>query len=122
VAEVWTSYVHGIPLSVANAAGNYRLKSTRIPRALGVVNKVQAFMRARRQIRQRTVAKDVMEFLDGCGCISVDRMSKKDISAALRSVQRFLCRLCYRRGKKKGMKHNNLRSENNLSAILMCNS
>ena len=111
VAEVWSSYVNGIPLSVANPAGNYRLKSTRVPRARGVAKMVQAFVRQRRQIRQRTVAKDVMDFLDGCGFISVDRICKNDISSALRSVQRFLCRVGYKRGKKKGMKHYKLRAE-----------
>ena len=112
VAEVWSSYVNDIPLTVAKPCGNYRVKNTRVPRARGVASMVQSFLRSRREIRQRTVAKDVMDFLHGCGFITVDRTNKKDVNAALRSVQRFITRLGYQRGKKKGMKNYKLRAEN----------
>ena len=112
VAEVWRDYVNGKSLSVANVRGNYRLKSTRVPRARAVATMVQHFVRERRQTRQRTVAKDIMDFLDGVGFITVDHESKKDVNAALRSVQRYLLRLGYKRGKKKGMQNYKLREEN----------
>jgi len=47
------------------------------------------------------VAKDVMEFLEQIGYIAVNREDKKSVNAALRSVQRFLKNLGYKRGKKK---------------------
>ena len=72
VGEVWSDYVNGKPLRVANPAGNYRRKSTRVPRVAGVIAMVQRFVRVRRVTRTRTVAKDVMDFLDGCGFITVD--------------------------------------------------
>ena len=114
VSDVWSSYINDIPLSIATPAGNYRLKSTRVPRARGVVNRVQMFVRERRQIRQRTVAKDVMSFLHDCGYITVDRSCNNDIDAALRSVQRFLTRIGFKRGSKRGMKCLKLTAENNL--------
>ena len=112
VGQVWSDYVNGIPLTVAKTAGNYRLKSTRVPRSRLVTSLLQHFVRERRQIRQRTVAKDVVDYLDGCGYITVDREKKKDVNAALRSVQRYLQRLGYKRGKKKGMQNYRLREEN----------
>ena len=51
VADVWRSYVNGIPLSVANPAGNYQLKSTQVPRPHGVVNRVQLFVREQRHVQ-----------------------------------------------------------------------
>ena len=72
------------------------------------------FVRERRQIQQRTVAKDVMSFLHDCGYITVDRSCKKDIDAGLRSVQRFLIRIGFERGRKKGMKSLKLTAENKL--------
>ena len=112
VGEVWSDYVNGKPLQVSNPAGNYRRKSTRVPRVAGVIAMVQRFVRDRRVDRTRTVAKDVMDFLDGCGFITVDRASKTSVESALRSVRRFLERTGYKRGKKKGMMCYRLREEN----------
>ena len=56
VGEVWSNYVNGKPLRVANPAGNYRRKSSCVPRVPGVIAMV------RRITRTRTVAKDVMDF------------------------------------------------------------
>ena len=112
MTEVWRDYVNEKPLSVANPKGNYRLKSTRVPRARSVATIVQNFFRKRRQICQRTVAKDVTEFLDGYGFITVDQENKKDVKYFLRSVQHYLCRLGYKRGNKKGMHNYKLREDN----------
>lgn len=73
---------------------------------------VQLYMRQWQQILQRTVAKDFMDFLGGYGFIIVDRDCKKDVNVALRSVQRFLTRIRYKRETMKGMNHYNLRTEN----------
>ena len=112
VGEVWSDYVNGKVMQVANPAGNYRRKSTRVPRVAGVISMVQRFVRDRRLTRTRTVAKDVMDFLDGCGFITVDRESKTSVESALRSVRRFLERTGYKRGKKKGMMCYRLKEEN----------
>ena len=81
---VWRYYINGKFLSVANTKGNYCLKSTRVPRISLVATIVQNFVLERRKIRQRKVAKDVMDFLDGYGFITVDQDNKKDVKYALR--------------------------------------
>ena len=48
---------------------------------------VQRFVRDRRSTRTRTVTKDVMEFLDNCGFITVDQESKKSVDSAETSVR-----------------------------------
>ena len=53
-----------------------------------------------------------MSFLHNCGFITVDGSCKKDVDAALLSVQRFLTRIGYKRGKKGGMKSLKLTAEN----------
>eukprot|EP00957_Ditylum_brightwellii_P184476 14050760-Ditylum_brightwellii.AAC.2 len=53
-----------------------------------------------------------MDFLDEHGYITVDQENKKDVNAALRSVQCYLCHLGYRQGKKKGTHHYKLQEEN----------
>ena len=63
---------------------NYSQKSTRVPGARCVLNSVQAFVRDRRITRTRTVAKDVMDFLDQSGFIEVNRNHKKSVNVALR--------------------------------------
>jgi len=73
---------------------------------------VQRFVRDRRVTRTRTVAKDAMDFLDGCGFIAVDRENKKAVESALRSVRRFLEKMGCKRGKKKGMMCCRLKEEN----------
>ena len=54
-----------------------------------------------------------MDFPDGCGFIMIDQENKKDVKSALRSVQRYLYGLGYKRGKKKGMTH-----ENDMKSVL----
>ena len=112
VAGVWSDYVNGIPLEWSRPAANYNRKTTRVPTVAGVIARVQRFVRDRRSTRTRTVAKDVMDFLDNCGYITIDRESKKSVDSAERSVRRFLERLGYKRGKKKGMMCYRLKEEN----------
>ena len=109
---MWRYYINGKFLSVANTKGNYCLKSTRVPRISLVATIVQNFVLERRKIRQRKVAKDVMDFLDGYGFITVDQDNKKDVKYALRLLQRYLYRLGYKRWKKKGMHNYKLREDN----------
>eukprot|EP00957_Ditylum_brightwellii_P186930 14235296-Ditylum_brightwellii.AAC.1 len=112
VAEVWRDYLHGNLLFVVNSGGNHHSKSTQVPRACLVATMVQYFVREWQQTHQRTVARDVMDFFDGCGYITVDQENKKDVNAALRSMHCYLCHIGYRQGKKKGMQHYKLREEN----------
>ena len=90
MVEVWGYYVNGKPLSVANTKGNYRLKSSQVPLISLVSTIVQHFFMERQNIRQREVAKYVMDFLDVYGFITVDRENNKDVKYALRLVQRYL--------------------------------
>ena len=50
-----------------------------MPGARCVINSVQAFVRDRRITRNRTVAKDVMDFFDQSGFIEVKRTSRKSL-------------------------------------------
>ena len=69
----WSDYVNGIPWTVAKTAGNDWLKIPRVPGSRLIATRVQHFVRERRQIRQRTIAKDVMDYGE----------NKKDVHAAL---------------------------------------
>ena len=51
---------------------------------------VQRVVRERQATIKRTVAKDVMDFLDNCGFITVDQESRKSVESTERSVCRFL--------------------------------
>ena len=86
VEELWRKYANGKPFFVANTKGNYRLKSTKVPRARLVATTIQNFVRERRKICQRTLAKYFMKFLDGCGFIAVDQENNKDVKYVLRSM------------------------------------
>lgn len=77
VAEVWSSNVNNIQLSVENLSGNYRIKSTQVSGILGVAIAGQLFVRGRREIRQRTVAKYTMDFIHGCDFITVNQKKEK---------------------------------------------
>jgi len=73
---------------------------------------VQRFVREHRLTRQKTVAKDVVDFLDGCGFIIMELDSKTSIESCLHFVCRFLNHLGYKRRKKKGMMNYALKEEN----------
>ena len=77
-----------------------------------VVNSVQAFICDRHITRTWTVAKDVADFLEQSNYIEIDPQCKKSINKALSSVQRFLLKIGYKRGKKKGMMCYCLKAEN----------
>ena len=112
VGEIWADYLRGKEIHLAKPGGNYNMKDTRVPRARSVVSLVQKFVRERRLSRTRTVARDVMDFLEECGFISVDRTKPQSLESAQRSVARFLCTNGYERAKKKGMMCYHLKEEN----------
>jgi hypothetical protein len=112
VGGIWSDFWNSERIVEARQRGNYSQKSTRVPGARCVVNSVQAFVQDRCITRTRTVAKDVMDFLDQIGFIEVNCSDKKSVNAALRSVQRFLKNLGYKRGKKKGTMCYRMKQEN----------
>ena len=87
------------------------MNSTRVTRSQLVATIVQIFP-GMAQIRQKTVAKYVMELLDVCGFITVDRDNKKGVKSALRLVQSYISFLRYNRGEKKVMHNNKLIEDN----------
>ena len=101
VVEVLWSYVNEESIAVAPAAGNYSIKMTHVPRARAVSVIIQKFVRERRRMRQITAAKEIMDPLDGRGYTTVDCDCPRDDKYVLRSAQRFLLRLGYKRGKKR---------------------
>ena len=81
----------------AQPAGNYGEKSTRVPRAQVVASVVKYFLRERRHIHHRTVAKYIIDLLERMGFIKIYRDFQIDGNAALRLVQRFLNLLGYQK-------------------------
>jgi hypothetical protein len=102
VEEVWSTFKDGAAVVVKPVAGNCISHHTRIKETLDTASAVQRFVREQRVTRTRTVAKDVREFLYDSKLLSYDKDSPKSCNAALRTVQRYLSKLGYKRGKKKG--------------------
>jgi hypothetical protein len=112
VRAVWNDYWNDEKISVALPPGNYVAKTTLVPRVAMVAAYVQQFVRERRAVRQRTVARDVMDLLARIYVIHVDYDSPTAVASAERSVRRYLRHLGYKRGKKKGGLSYHLREEN----------
>ena len=87
--------------------GNRREKITRVPRTNLVQVKVREWVRQRRAQRIRTTARQVLDFLVDEKILVVTRddggkYHRKALTAGLRSVQRWLVSMAYRRGKRTG--------------------
>lgn len=115
VAKVWADYWSGQEVTtVAKPAANYNKKSTLVPNTHAVVTSVHAFVREHRLKGMRVIARDVMDHLAASGFIEVDRTSRRAMQSTVRSVNRFLNRVGYTRGAKKGVRSYTLRDENSL--------
>jgi hypothetical protein len=104
VQSVWRDYINEGAVIVATTPANYSARQTRVPRTTDIVSAVQTFVREKREIRARVVAKDVMAFLSSIQVISYDATCKTSANSALRSVQNFLIYCGYQRGVRKGRK------------------
>ena len=87
--------------------GNFDNKLTRIPQTQAIVVSVREFVRCRRAKRERTTAKQVLEFCLEKEYINVVKddngvYEKKAYDTAYRSMRRWLERNGYRRGKRSG--------------------
>jgi transposase len=112
VGAIWSDYLKGAEVTCSTAKGNHSPKKTRIPYAKATINTVQTFVRMRRLTHTRTVARDVMDALCEAGFMTVDRKSQITINSGLRCVQRYLSKLGYKRGEKKGSMSYRLSKEN----------
>ncbi|RHZ17320.1 hypothetical protein DYB31_011405 [Aphanomyces astaci] len=74
---------------------------TKLPMTPTIVRIIQEFVGLRTQYRVRTVTKDVAHFLRAQRILCFDPESDLSTEAALRSTQRVLAKLDYKRGKKK---------------------
>ena len=84
--------------------GNRTAKVTRIPRSTQAQTQVRDWVRERRMQRQRTTARQVLDFLVHKGFLHIERDTTgkyvgKDLAVALRNVQRWLHVTGYKRGK-----------------------
>lgn len=93
--DVCSSYVDNILLLAAKTSENYRIKRSRVFIVRGFARMVQWFARGQKEILRKTVAKDVIDSLDGGGFTKVDQNNKTELSAVFRSVQQFLNRFGY---------------------------
>ena len=88
-------------------AGNRLEKITRVPRTNQVQVKIREWVRQRRSQRQRTTARQVVDYLVEERILVVRRedngaYERRSLNAGLRSVQRWLTVMNYRRGKRTG--------------------
>ncbi len=113
VKKVWADYVRREAIEVSKPPSNSNPKNylVKIRDTKLVVSKIQEFVRNRREKRERTVAKDVMEFLRLESFLEYNPEDTKSMTSALRAVQRFLFRKGFRRGKKKGCQHYRLKHD-----------
>ena len=89
--------------------GNFDSKVTCIPQTQSVVIAIREFVRIRRAKRQRTTAKQILEFCIREGFISVPKdtddpeaYEKKSFDTAYRSMRRWVERNGFKRGKRTG--------------------
>ena len=115
VQTTWSNFKKYGAIEVSRPPGNRLIHNAVIPTDPDVVSTVQNFVRERRQARKRTVAKDVQQFLKDNNFIDYDPTSNKSTQTALRAVQRFLKKLGYKRGKRKGSMYYHLASANRLA-------
>lgn len=88
-------------------SGNRSAKETRIPDTRAVQIRVREFVRGKRAKRERVTARQVLDFLAVADLIVVETneegvMDPKAFQAAIRSVQRWLQKNSYNRGRRTG--------------------
>ncbi|ETV75967.1 hypothetical protein H257_09925 [Aphanomyces astaci] len=84
VQSVWREYTKTI-VSVSPPS-NQAPRKTRIPRTIAVISSIQKFVRDKRQLRARVIAKDVVAFLLETGVLIYDTHDKTQSTTALRCV------------------------------------
>ncbi|RHY24712.1 hypothetical protein DYB32_008725 [Aphanomyces invadans] len=123
VQQVWREYHAEKDVVVKTQPANRQSKTMAIPRDDTVVSSVQGFVRNKRMLRERCVAKDVMAFLREKSLVSYADDLKSN-ATALRAMQRFLKHCGYKRGHKKGIKSLALTQRNRLArdnyVVKMC--
>lgn len=104
ISEVWSQFVEQRDMDVRDAPVNRvsGASQARVPRTSSVRKKVQTFMREQREQRRFTTAVEILDFLVREGIVKYDGRSKTAHNTALRSVQRYVKGLGFKRGTKKG--------------------
>jgi transposase len=115
VSETWKDFMTKKNIELSEAPGNRNSKWTFVPETRKVLRTLQQFMRERREIRERTVAKDILDCLVKNKFVCIRDGDLKAKKSALRSVQRYIVRKGFKRGRKKGCQHYRLKSENLLA-------
>jgi len=112
IKQTWRDFIENKHIKVAQLAGNSRRKATFIPDTRKVLRTLQEFMRKRREIRQRTVARDLLECVLDNQFIHINRSDPQRMASALRAMQRYIVRKGFKRGRKKGCQHYRLKEHN----------
>lgn len=115
VRRTWTDFVKRKKMTTQAPTGNRNRKVTRFRRSRQTLRTVRAFVRERRETRERTVAKDVVHCLIDNDILCVDVEDTKMMQSAERSVRRYLRANGFKRGKKKGCQHYRLKEANLLA-------
>jgi len=116
VQDVWRQFKSTGSVAGALSTGNTATHSGAIPDTPSIATLVQRYVRERRLGSQRTVAKDVLAYLEEAGLVTIDRDSDKSVASGLRMMRRWLKKLGYQRGRKKGKMSNYQLNEANVSA------
>ncbi|RHY99869.1 hypothetical protein DYB35_012153 [Aphanomyces astaci] len=115
VRGVWREYCDYGTVTAATPAANRTAHPTRLVHSTQNNELIQAFVRSHRATRMRTIAVDVLMYLNEMDVLSVDLSSKTATLAGVRAVQRFLKRRGYKRGKKPGSSSYHLSKSNVLA-------
>ncbi|KAF0710983.1 hypothetical protein As57867_005412, partial [Aphanomyces stellatus] len=100
VKSVLAEFLATGKVTVCDPSSNTTNHKSRVPDTRAVRALVRRFIRDRSVTRTRTVAKDVLAMLVDEKVLSVNESNTKDYSACLRSVQAFLLKQGYGRGKR----------------------
>jgi transposase len=103
--RAWKQYLEKKDVEVATTDGPRGAKVSKIPRTQALRVKVRDWLHEREISRQRTVAKDLLDFLVTESIFPpVVKDTPKQTAAALRATQRYAKGMGLKRGKRRGQK------------------
>ena len=110
--RVWKEYVEEAKVSTATDSGPRGVKFPKVKLSKRLLRALREWMHEREVQRERTVAKDVLQYLVAHKHIPDVQMSeKRAYASALRLVQRLVVKIGYKRGSRKGQKMYHERNE-----------
>jgi len=101
--KVWSQYLNKEKITISPGSGNRMPRTTKIKHTNGLRVRLRDWLRERQLKRERTVARNVLEFLIEEGKLKATvKDDEKDFKTALRLVQRYIVRIGWKRGNVRG--------------------